>query len=118
MTKVSDLTTGEKIELIKKARNKIYFKKHWTQSAIARNKDGEIVGVRDRNAVCWCAIGALDVVCPTEWHFTSIMDIIYKVTYTNSIININDLEGHAAVIRIFNKAIKILTLKLENETGA
>lgn len=118
MTKVSDLTTGEKIELIKKARNKIYFKKHWTQSAIARNKDGKVVEVHDRNAVCWCVMGALIVVCPTQWHFESIIDTIYKVTGTNSIIYINDRKGHAAVIRIFNKAIKILTLKLENETGA
>lgn len=118
MTKVSDLTTGEKIELIKKARNKIYFKKHWTQGAAAKNKDGEVVEVHDRNAVCWCAMGALVVVCPTERHFRSIRDIIYEVICAKSIININDQKGHAAVIRIFNKAIKILTLKLESETGA
>lgn len=35
----------------------------WCRNAPAKNSDGEPVGPRDADAVCWCAIGAIQRIC-------------------------------------------------------
>jgi hypothetical protein len=34
-------------------------RKRWTTGVLARDKDGDMVSVRNTDAVCWCAEGAI-----------------------------------------------------------
>lgn len=52
------MTTSE--VLLKAAK---LIRRGWTQNSPARNADGEPCGPRDKEAVCWCATGAIQKIC-------------------------------------------------------
>lgn len=46
------------VELLREARG--YVERDWTQNAFARNAEGIPVDSTSRDAVCWCAVGAMN----------------------------------------------------------
>jgi len=47
------------IDILKAAREKLEGEGAWTKGAFARTKDGNVIGYEEKNAVCFCALGAL-----------------------------------------------------------
>lgn len=43
---------------LRRLKKKIQNPKHWTQGAYARDKHGNYVYKRSKEAVCWCLVGA------------------------------------------------------------
>ena len=94
------------LEVLEEARRKIYHKKNWTTGVYARNINGILCTVHSENARSWCAQGAIMSLgnkCCKE-----ASDILCKVgrnLYDHGIENINDIIGHAAVLRVYKVAI-------------
>ena len=113
------LTLEEQLTIIKKAKQKIYLKKNWTQEAFARDKDGRAVKAANKDAVCWCALGAV---------YCQVIDQQHRITLSSTIIErssivqkscglgtVNDILGHKHVIRVFNEVIKSIEQELKNK---
>ena len=64
------LTVAEALE---RAADLIEPEGKWTQGRPARGKDGAFVDARSPQAVCWCAIGAVDAaVASATFYFTAL----------------------------------------------
>ncbi len=91
-------------EVLRKAR--AVEEQGWTQGAIARNVDAEMVDPDDDDAVCWCAMGALIVAEP---NFDRLLDALYVLrSSTNGYVDLfNDAPGRTQqeVIAAFDRAI-------------
>lgn len=87
-------------EVLRKARAKIRLKKNWCQGYIARDKFGHPISAIDPKAVQWCALGAVRAVVGPE------VDLTRHIRRLGDPVVVNDQEGHAAVMRLFDRAIK------------
>lgn len=109
------LNEKEQLAIIKKAKQRIYLKKHWTQGVLARDKSGMRVSASDPAATCWCALGALIKEAKTTQNFEAVKQTLYDEAELRVITKINDRktpDAHRNIIRIFNKAIKSLEERL------
>lgn len=83
----------------------------WCTRAMAVDKRGDSVAVNDRDAVRWCAFGALKKYSPTKWASAApaphSLDRIVAELYgpSHTIISVNDNLGHAATVAVFEKAL-------------
>jgi hypothetical protein len=104
------------LAIIRRAREIISDPEHWTQCAAARDAEGNEVSPLSSSAVCFCAIGSLeratDEVHPRKEHPTTnwnalvrAKNIIYDMAAHRGIVEVNDIEGHAAVLSLFDKAL-------------
>ena len=99
-------------ELLIKAKAVIADPKHWAQGWYAKDAEGQPVGPRKSYAVCWCSVGALEKVAHEEnthdTHSTTaryLFDVSAECGY--DIIDLNDNSSHEAVMRAWDKAIKL-----------
>ena len=109
------LNEKEQLAIIKKAKQRIYLKKHWTQGVLARDESGIRVSASDPAATCWCALGALMKEAETIQNFEAVKQTLYYETEVCAIAKINDRktpDAHRNIIRIFNKVIKSLEERL------
>lgn len=98
---------------LRRAKALIEDPKHWCQGASARDSEGNRVWEQSSEAVQWCAEGVLchldlarDFQSP-EWDVlilasTEILGKITAVPY-----EVNDDIGHAAVMRMYDRAIEL-----------
>lgn len=50
----------------------------WTQNVCARNEKGEGVGSRAPEAVCWCALGAINAVTSSSFEGAAVRAAVYQ----------------------------------------
>jgi hypothetical protein len=99
-----------KIQILKAARSLIEDKERWCPGQLARDSLGRTVRPTDSTAVQRCALGALvaaaheftaDSYQAHELATAAMRPLIGATTLTH----INDVEGHAAVLALFDAAI-------------
>ena len=104
------LTLEEKLKVLKKAKGRIWYKKNWTTGICARDSDNASVHSKDPNAICWCAYGAIVWATANYPQLDEVVayieEIVPIVKENSGIVAINDKQGHEAIIRVFNQAIK------------
>lgn len=86
--------------------------------SISRNQIGDGVNVTSKDAVCWCLLGALYHVCPTDEEvrngaYEVIASVIKKTSYIPNdrpVASFNDHASYSRVIEVLDEAIsKALT---------
>jgi glycogen synthase len=114
------MTTVTAKEILVQARELISDENHWTVKGLARNKDHAFVAPSSNQATCWCAMGAI---CKVDtmpgWDFENLSSVALRASWHldevaerycfASITNVNDHRGHAAVLAVFDEAIKTIT---------
>ena len=113
-------TSMKPSELLTKAKAVIADPKHWAQGWYAKDAKGQSVGPRKPDAVCWCSLGALEKVAYEEDTYKTCLaatGYLFKVSAECGYIGIpyfNDNSSHEAVMKAWDKAIK-LAKEEENE---
>ena len=107
-------------ELLIKAKAVIADPKHWTKGWYAHNAEGQDVEPAEPDAVCWCSLGAIVKVA----HEEGVKDIRFKATEYldkateylakvsaecgyNGIPDFNDNSSHEAVMKAWDRTIKL-----------
>ncbi len=103
-------------ELLTKAKAVIADPKHWAQGQYAKDAKGYSTGPAEPYAVCWCSLGALEKVAYEEEDLPTYSDTrLAAMRYLAevsaecgySITDFNDNSSHEAVMRAWDKAIKL-----------
>jgi len=94
---------------------------HWMQKDYAHDADGYPIAPHEDTAVRFCAWGAFHHATNTKyWNpFPESAQYLQQAArdlYNDSIINVNDYMGHAAVIATYQEAIR-LAQKAEDQDG-
>lgn len=94
------------IDILKAARDKISDPVRWTKGFLARTKDGLATGPRNKNAVCWCANGALFSVAKRADAAKALFFLRGFIPggYCNVSV-FNDNSTRAEVLALFDRAI-------------
>src|SRR5262249_31102820 len=96
--------------IIQRARELISQPEYWCRGSYARGKGGVSVSVNDPTARRFCAMGALifaaheltgDVGVASELAYSAAQSI----SRTGSLVYINDRQGYAAVLALFDTAL-------------
>jgi hypothetical protein len=82
----------------------------WTRGVLSRAASGRPVMWHDQEACRWCAVGALnraayDLVRDKE-RAAQIADEVLEACFPANITWINDTQGHAAVLELFNRSLR------------
>jgi hypothetical protein len=101
-------------QIIEGALDILSEEKRWTRCSMARNSEGQPCSVWDPGAVRFCAVGALwrsaNDLMGTLDAFELVKAIAKRVVEINSrtdcLQTLNDLEGHAAVVRMFRTSLE------------
>lgn len=91
------------------ARALIADEKRWTQREFARDETGIPVDPVDDSACAWCALGALSRVLncsPLGEDWSRVETLASVVTEDGLVVEVNDTDGHAAVLAMFDRAIE------------
>jgi hypothetical protein len=99
-----------RIQVLERARDLIADERHWCPGDLARDALGFAVGPDDGSAVQRCALGAL---VAAAHELTSDPALARHLATTamrplagaTALTHINDAEGHAAVLELFDLAI-------------
>ena len=100
------------LEVLKAARAKI--EKGWTQGTMARDKNGVAVSSDDKDATCWCALGAVLAVRREEW--VNAVPFVRDAVGGGELLVWNDTPGRtqAEVLAAFDKAIELCEKEAAN----
>lgn len=109
------MTTTVQKQVLINARALIADPAHWTRGTLACDANGRTVEWHDQSATKWCAMGAIyraayDLV-GDQREATRIGDEVAKTVRPNRWFGgglpvINDARGHAAVLKVFDKALE------------
>lgn len=91
------------------ARARILDPAHWTQGALARDKNGvPMSDVFNTAAACWCATGALHLCGHSAKNvkFYTALSHLSRFTGGSGIAKFNDKHTHREVIAMFDAAIR------------
>ena len=96
--------------ILERARALIEDGRHWCPGDLARDARGFSVSPTDSNAEQRCALGAI---LAAAYQFTGDLDRAQEVAMVamrpvigaTSLTHVNDAEGHAAILNLFNLAI-------------
>lgn len=83
--------------------------KHWCADEFARDSGWRGCDPRDKDAVCWCADGALMRVYPDPVEYYDIYQkasALIRERYgatAGGVISFNDIFGHEAIVTIFKE---------------
>jgi hypothetical protein len=99
--------------IIARAINLIADQGHWTRGALARKSNNQPCSWSDPGAAMFCAVGALNRAATEEikgWGCSRAMEAQEFIMSANNrpraeLIEINDEEGHSAVIAMFKTAL-------------
>ena len=99
-----------KVQVLERARALIEDERHWCRGELARDAVGLSVGPTDGSAVKRCALGALvaaacEVTSDPRLAHELALTAMRPLVGTTSLTHINDVEGHAAVLILFELAI-------------
>ena len=96
--------------ILQRARALIEDERHWCPGDLARDTRGFSVSPTDSNAEQRCAVGAI---LAAAYQFTGDLDRAKEVAMVamrpvigaTSLTHVNDAEGHAAILNLFDLAI-------------
>ena len=99
-----------RLRMLERARALIEDEGHWCPGDLARDAWGFSISPIDRDAEQRCALGAL---LAAAYELTGDFDRAQKVAAgamrpvigATSLTHINDVEGHAAILKLFDRAI-------------
>ena len=96
--------------IIQRAREIISDEQRWCLGSFARGKAGASVSIHDSGARRYCAMGALMLgaseLCSNEAEAGNLAYAVGKIiSPTGSLVFVNDYQGHAAVLALFDAAI-------------
>ena len=90
-----------------RARRRITDPRHWTTGAFARDAAGRKAFPRSAAAVAWCALGAVEVeVSRGSTNSAWARDRLARAAGGLAPSFVNDERGHAAVLEMFDQAIR------------
>ena len=95
------------VEILKAARERIADPERWCQKAYARGKSGRVDIEEGRAAQQWCAIGAVGSIAFSRQAYEAKdhLQVAADRLFSTSIITVNDVHGHEAVLRVYDAAI-------------
>jgi|SoiMethySBSTD1v2_1073268.scaffolds.fasta_scaffold87656_1 hypothetical protein len=99
-----------RIQVVERARALIADEQHWCRGELARDVNGEEVCPTSASAVKWCALGAVTAAAHELTHdLDAALDFAFKALRpqygTATLVRINDMRGHAAVLALFDDVI-------------
>lgn len=93
-------------DILRAARARIEDPKNWQQGWYASTADGRRTMGSDPDAACFCAYGALDNAGASEsGEISALLEAAAVRLFNQDLIDVNDQEGHAAVLQVFDAAI-------------
>ena len=88
---------------------------NWTRGALARTRNGDACSWEDPKAVKYCALGAMirvatDLVSDYDQARFLVIQVTRQILAASNrsgsvLPHINDVEGHAAIVSMFKKAL-------------
>jgi hypothetical protein len=93
---------------LRAARALIEDPKRWTKGEEARNADGDPIHPSKPEAVCWCALGATIRVGGNRADLRTLtMACALRDAEPSGfgVVDVNDRDGHAAVLALYDRAI-------------
>lgn len=100
-------------EFLVAARKQIADPVHWCRWKAAETTAGDLCNPRDREAVRWCALGALELhsldVPDQTRAYLALKAAGQRLFQKGALDDINDYLGHDAVLEVFGAAIADLT---------
>jgi hypothetical protein len=94
------------LETLKAARALITDPAKWTQGAQARDKRGQPFSTHNDNAVCWCALGAIEKVAdPYSEEAYEAAKKLRSISPNGTVSDFNDTHTHVEVLALFDAAI-------------
>lgn len=97
------------LERLTAARDLLSNKARWTQGFFAHDEDGEQVACHAREAVCWCAYGAIIKVSPSPMSFSPAGGLLERAAadlFGISAVEVNDRHPWEDVLAMFDRAIE------------
>jgi hypothetical protein len=99
-----------KIQIVERARALIVDEEHWCRGELARDAKGRGVCPMSESATKRCGLGALMAASyEITGHYRAANDLAIKATQplygTATLVKVNDLRGHAAVLALFDEVI-------------
>jgi hypothetical protein len=99
-----------KVQIVEKARARIEDERHWCRGELARDVDALSVRPTDSRAEKRCALGAL---IAAAYEITKDQSQAHEIAIgavrplhgTATLVNVNDVRGHAAVLALFDEVI-------------
>lgn len=100
----------EPIDVVRRGREIISDQKRWTKFAFAKKADGGHTLPRSSDAVAFCAIGVIDMLCKAEdWNsYFEAHELLNDAAlrlFGCVIQTVNDKLGHASVLAMFDEVI-------------
>ena len=96
-------------EIVRVARDLIADPEHWCWGEFAQTAVGVSCSWGSPDACRWCAEGALRYAAIKVLDFDldsfETLEPIGAIAYPDSLTNINDNQGHAAVLKLFDEAL-------------
>jgi hypothetical protein len=100
-----------KRQIVEEARTLIQDERHWCRGELARDAAGDSVDATDSIAVRRCALGAL---VSAAYHLTNdhwqaydlAINALRPTHGSATLVRINDMRGHAAVLALLDEVIK------------
>ncbi|MPZ68581.1 MAG: hypothetical protein GEU71_03530 [Actinobacteria bacterium] len=103
------LPPAQAIDVLQRARARIEDPARWTTCYLARDAQGEHCAPQSKEAVSWCALGALQTELRTLGERYDEIPRIWRLLQPSerfrSTTQVNDHEGHAAVLQLYADAI-------------
>jgi hypothetical protein len=104
------LSRSLKIQIVERARELIADEQHWCRRHFGEDANGFPASPTSPSAIKWCGLGAL---IAAAYQLTHNADAAYQVGYqvlrprygSATLIHINDVRGHAAVLALFDEVI-------------
>ena len=99
-----------KVQIVEQARALIQDERHWCRGELARDKNGLSVCPTDHDVERRCALGALiaaayQITNDYEYAQNQALRAVRPLYGTATLVNVNDLRGHAAVLALFDEVI-------------
>jgi hypothetical protein len=95
------------------AQSRIADPKHWCRQTLARTKRGKPIGPCCAGAAQWCAAGAVEAVtCGSKRDTFDVHETLHRAArtkYNRDYVYVNDIHGHAAIMELYDIAIKETT---------
>jgi hypothetical protein len=96
-----------KVQIIERARALIEDERHWCRNELARDANGRSIDPTDRRAARRCGLGALMAAAYeiTHDHRRAAISALRPTYGSSTLVNVNDIRGHAAVLALFDEAL-------------
>ena len=97
------------VKLLEDARNLIAKRESWTQDDFGKTADGNGVYSKSDEAVCWCSLGALTRLSPSDEdkQVRKLAKLFLRKAMDSSIVVFNDSHTHEEVLAAWDKAIEL-----------